>query len=291
LRIRPAESSDRQEVISFCVNTFSWGDYIDRVWDYWFRAGKLLVVEESGRKIAMSHVAVCPDEKSAWLEGVRVHPDYRRSKVATRLLAKMIEYGRKKGARQVSAIVYMTNLASQRMLEKNGFQIKSRWAYYSAAGKAPRKKSSARLATIDDLAGIWQYLQSSEVYSLSAKRYVKSWHWYTLDRKALRKFVMEKGVVVAGEPIGGVALVNRRGYWDKKSVLQIVYLDALSKSPLLQLVSFASNLYLDGEFEELQILCYDTERLTSYIEKSMIRDEEQFLLYNKVFTTRAVPSP
>ena len=290
MRIRTAKSSDRQEILSFCVSTFSWGDYIDRVWDYWFHSGKLLVVEESGRKIAMSHVAVCPDEKSAWLEGVRVHPEHRRSKVATRLLAKMIEYGRKEGARQASAIVDMTNLASQRMLEKNGFKITSRWAYYSAGGKARRKKSSARLATIDDLDRIWQYLQGSNIYNLSAKRYVKSWHWYTLDRKALRKFVMEKGVVVAGEPIEGVALVNRRGYWDKKSVLQIVYLDALSKSPLLHIVSFATNLYLDGDFEELQILCYDTERLTSYIEKFMIRDEEQFLLYNKVFTTRAVPS-
>jgi GNAT superfamily N-acetyltransferase len=290
LKIRIAKSSDREEILSFCVNTFSWGDYIDRVWDYWFHTGRLLVVEEGGRKIAMSHMAVCPDEKSVWLEGVRVHPDYRRSKVATRLLEKMIEYGRKKGARQASAIVDMTNTASQCMVEKNGFQIISRWAYYSAGGRPRRKKSCARLATASDLAGIWQYLQGSDIYRLSAKRYVKSWHWYALDRKALRDFVREKGVIVAGEPIAGVALINRRGYWDRKSVLQIVYLDAPSKGPLLHLVSFATNLYLDGGFEELQIVCHDSKRLTSFIEKSMIRDEEQFLLYNKVFTAKAVPS-
>jgi GNAT superfamily N-acetyltransferase len=290
LKIRPAKSSDREEILSFCVNTFSWGDYIDRVWDYWFHTGRLLVVEEGGRKIAMSHVAVCPDGKNVWLEGVRVHPDYRRSKVATRLLAKMIEYGRKKGARQASAIVDVTNIASQRMVEKNGFQIISRWAYYSAGGRLRCKKSSARLATTGDLAKIWQYLQGSDIYRLSAKRYVKSWHWYALDRKALRDFVREKGVIVAGEPIQGVALVNRRGYWDRKSVLQIVYLDALSKSSLLHLVSFATNLYLDGGFEELQIVCHDSKRLMSFIEKSMIRDEEQFLLYNKVFTAKAMPS-
>jgi hypothetical protein len=90
--------------------------------------------------------------------------------------------------------------------------------------------------------------------------------------------------------VDGVALVNRRGYWDRAKIMQIVYLDSASKSSLADLVSFATNMYLDGGFEELQIVCHDSRRLTSFIEKSMIKDEEQFLLYNKVFTARSTPS-
>ena len=281
MRIRAAKSSDRQEILSFCVNTFSWGDYIECVWDYWFRTGRLFVVEEDGRKIAMSHVALCPDGKSIWLEGVRVHPDYRRSKVAARLMEKMIGYGRKKGARQASAIVDVTNVASQRMLEKNGFEIISRWAYYGTDVKPARNKSAARLATDGDLAEIWQYLQHSDIYRLSAKRYVKSWHWYALDRNTLRGFTREKSVIVAGNPIDSVALINRRGYWDRDNVMQIVYLDSLSKSSLRHLISFATNMYVDGRVRELQILCHYSKVLTSSIERSKKRDEEQFLLYHK----------
>jgi ribosomal protein S18 acetylase RimI-like enzyme len=280
LKIRQAKSSDRGEILSFCVNTFSWGDYIDRVWDYWFRTGRLLVVEDGGKKVAMSHVAVCPDEKSVWLEGVRVRPDYRRSKIATRLMEEMLKYGRKSGATRASAIVDVTNAASQKMVEMNGFEVVSRWAYYSA-DKARRKKSAARIAASGDLPEIWRYLQESEIYRLSAKRYVKSWHWYSLDRKALRNFIKDKGVIVAGDPIAGVALVNRRGYWDRKNILQVVYLDALSKGSLQQLISLATNLYLDGGFSEFQIVCHDSRLLTSVIEKSMIKDEEQFLLYSR----------
>lgn len=290
MRIRPARSSDRKEILGFCVNMFSWGDYIDRVWDYWFRSGLLLVVEDGGRKIAMSHVAMCPDGKGMWLEGVRVHPDYRRSNIATDLIAKMIQYGLQKGARQASAIVDVTNVASQRMMEKNGFEIVSRWAYYVAGGRPRRKKSAARLATADELNDVWRYLQNSEIYRLSAKRYVKSWHWYALDKKVLRNFIKEKSVVVTGLPIDGVAIINRRGYWDRANTMQIVYLDSASPRSLRHLVSFTTNLYLDGGFGELQIVCHDSRRLTSLIEKSMIKDEEQFLLYNKVFTARAAPS-
>jgi len=290
LRIRQAKSSDMEEILSFCVNTFSWGDYIDRVWDYWYRSGRLLVVEDSGRKIAMSHVAVCPDGKGMWLEGVRVHPDYRRSRVATDLIARMIQYGLQKGARQASAIVDVTNVASQRMMEKNGFEIVSRWAYYVAGGRPRRIKSNARLATVTELDDVWHYLQNSEIYRLSAKRYVKSWHWYALDKKVLRNFIKEKSVAVTGRPIDGVAIINRRGYWDRANIMQIIYLDSASPRSLRHLVSFATNLYLDGGFGELQIVCHDSRRLTSLIEKSMIKDEEQFLLYNKVFTARAAPS-
>jgi GNAT superfamily N-acetyltransferase len=290
LKIRPAKKSDKEEILSFCVNTFSWGDYIHRVWDYWFKSGRLLVVENGKRKVGMSHVAVCPDGKSMWLEGVRVHPDYRRSKIATQLLEKMIEYGRRKGALQASAIVDVTNVASQRMMEKNGFAVVSRWAYYSAGGRPRRKESSARLATAAELEDIWGYLQRSKIYRLSAKRYVKSWHWYTLDKKALRDFIRDKSVIVAGRPVDGIAIVNRRGCWDRKNILQVVYLDAASAGPLGHLVSFVTNMYLDGGFREFQLVCHDSKRLTSFIEKFMTKDEEQFLLYNKVFRVKPVSS-
>jgi ribosomal protein S18 acetylase RimI-like enzyme len=290
LKIRPARKSDREEILGFCVNTFSWGDYIDRVWDHWYGSGRLLVVEQGGRKIGMSHVAICPGGRGMWLEGVRVHPDHRRSRIATELIEKMIQYGRHRGARQASAIVDVTNVASQRMMEKNGFAVISRWAYYRVGGRPKRGRSEARLATIDELEGIWRYLQNSEIYSLSAKRYVKSWHWYPLDRKTLGNFVKEKSVVLTGRPIDGVAIINRHGYWDRTTVLQIVYLDAASDSALANLVSFATNLYLDGGFEEFQLVCHDSRRLTSFIEKFMIKDEEQFLLYNKVFTAKGAPS-
>jgi len=290
LKIRPARKSDKEEILTFCVNTFSWGDYIDRVWDYWFKTGRLLVVEDSGRRIGMSHVAICPAGRGIWLEGVRVHPDFRRSKIATQLLEKMIEYGLRNGARQASAIVDVTNVASQKMLEKIGFSVISKWTYYRVEGRPRKTGSKARLATAGELDDIWNYLQNSEIYSLSARRYVKSWHWYPLDKRALKNFIRDERVIMTGRPVGGLAIINKQGYWDKTNILQIVYLDAASAGALGQLVSFVTNIYLDGGFEGLQLVSHDSKRLTSFVEKFMVKDEEQFLLYNKVFRAKAMPS-
>jgi N-acetylglutamate synthase-like GNAT family acetyltransferase len=286
IMIRPARKSDKDEILSFCVNTFRWGDYINRVWDYWYaeKNSQLFVVESGSEKIAMSHVAICPEGKGIWVEGIRVHPDHRRSYIATTLLAKMLEYGRRKGAQEASAIVDATNFASQRMMEKNGFRVVSKWMYYNSVGTPRHQESNARIANADDIDDIWQYLQQSKIYRLSGKRYVKSWHWYAFDRRALLNFVKEERVIVTSLPIDGIAIINKHGYWDRTNILQIVYLDIASASSLRHLVSFITNLYLDGKFDSLQLVCYDSKRVTSFINKFVIKEEEeQFLLYNKQF--------
>ena len=33
IKIRTATKADKEEILSFCSNTFSWGDYIDQVWE------------------------------------------------------------------------------------------------------------------------------------------------------------------------------------------------------------------------------------------------------------------
>ncbi len=291
IKIRRAKKSDKKQILSFCYNTFSWGDYIDQVWDFWYsdKSGLLLVAESCNERIALSHVAVCPYKKGIWLEGVRVHPSYRRSQVATKLVEKMIEYGKKKGAHQASAIVASGNIASQRMMEKNGFEVVARWAYYSTDNrKMQEQKSEAKLATNEEFESIWRYLEKSEIYHLSAKRYVKSWHWYMLDRKALKSFINERRVVImVGKPldiIEGVAIINKGGYWNKTNILQITYLDSASESSLKHLISFAINMYIDGKFDRMQVLCHDSKSMTSFVEKFMREEQEQFLLYNKIFT-------
>ena len=283
MKVRAARRQDREHVLAFCKHTFSWGDYIDRVWDTWFSAknGKLLVAEHGSRPVAMSHVALCSGN-FAWLEGVRVHPDFRRSGVATELLVRMLAHAGRLGARQASAIVAVNNTASQRMMEKNGFTVMSNWAYYSTEAKLGNRKTAARLARRGDLPAIWDYLKQSRIYRQSARRYVRSWQWYTLDKKALRQLVKEERVAVAGAPVNGIAIINNDGYWDRTDVLQVVYLD--SEKSARDLLSFAINLYGRGEFSRLHVLCHESRHLTSMVEKFKVKESERFLLYSKVIT-------
>jgi ribosomal protein S18 acetylase RimI-like enzyme len=290
MKIRPAKSSDKNEILGFCTNTFSWGDYINQVWDYWFfdNNGRLFVAEDKGKRIGVSHVAICPGGRSAWLEGVRVHPEYRRSKIATALLSAMLAFARNNGARQASAIVSNTNIPSQKMMEKNGFTEVSRWVYYSIDRKFEEQQTDARLAYVADLDDIWNYLvERSRIYRLSAETYVNAWHWYPLDKSALQKLIQEKSVVVTGfRDIDGVIIINSKGYWKRADVLQVVYVDSESKKALQDLVAFAINAYGRGEYTNMHLLCYNSKSITNVL-KIFTKEEnsELFLLYRKNIIT------
>lgn len=286
IAIRDALEADRIPILSFCANTFTWGDYIDQVWDLWFhnKHSRMLVADSNGMQVGLAHVTSCPDSQSVWLEGVRVHPSYRRSKIASRLIDEMLKFGLENGAADAHAIVAKDNIGSQRMMGKAGFAAISEWSYYATSSKLARKPSTARLASPDDLDAVMQYLETSRIYAQSAKKYVRSWHWYTLDRAALQELVNEGRVVVSGKPVAGISVINKQGYWNRKNILQIVYLDSHDASILCDLLGFVTNLYVDRKYERLHVLCQHDKQMISIIEGFQIQESEQFLLYSKVFS-------
>jgi GNAT superfamily N-acetyltransferase len=298
--VRTAKKSDKEEVLKFCSNTFEWGDYIDQVWDIWSADphSKLYVVVHNERSknnnnfpVAISHGIICPRKRQIWLEGIRVHPDHRRKRIATALIAKMLQFGMRQGAIEASAVVATDNIGSRLMLENNGFSVISRWVYYAGThktvGSSRIRHTNARVASLEDLNDICNYLTDSPIYKLSGKRYVKAWRWYFLNRNTLRHFIKKRNLIVTGYPSpNGIALLNRRGYWHGRDALQIVYLDSLSKSSLQNLVAFLTNLRIsstkpppNSHSYVLQLLSYQSEHLSVVMKNFNIKESEQFLLY------------
>jgi ribosomal protein S18 acetylase RimI-like enzyme len=315
MRFRPVRQSDVKDIIKFCRNTFSWGDYIPEVLERWRTDpnGRLFLAEykkgNHGRNtdvstvtIGISHVIICHKKELAWIEGIRIHPRYRRIKAATGLIKKMLRYAKQQGTPEISAIVGIDNAASQNLLKENGFKVISQWSYYICKKNNNQaiRKTSARVASPKDVDKIWHYLKNSRIYRLSGRRYADSWRWYRFGRNVLKKFVREKRLIVAGNGIiTGVVVLNKSEYWDKSNVLEIIYLDSLYASSLEDLVSFSINLlYVHSRvhthapnykcndngyscFERLQVLAYKTDQLSLTMKNFNIKESEQFLLYQK----------
>ena len=352
MKIRLARKSDKDTILRFCTDTFTWGDYIDRVFDIWYQepSGEFLIAEENDDKvdrnrnensvlepnrqsnidddsttnittnlitntatnvqpIALSHVILCPNEKRVWMEGIRVKQTYRRNKVATTLIDEMLEFGRRMGATEASAIISVNNTASRSLFERKGFNIVSRWGYYnihlhgnkynqisiSNRGKKIRK------AAIEDLDNVWDYLQCSETYRLSGKTYFEAWRWYYLNYEKIVDFIRHHNIIIIenDNTIEGVAIINYTGSWDKTDVFQIVYLDSTSTSKLQGLLFYCIDLYTvsllnnkknyDNDnvrshyhhnSNQLQVISYQTNGLSEIMNNFEITDSAQFLLYD-----------
>ncbi len=85
MKIRKAKPSDKAQVLDFCKFTFSWGDYIAEVWDYWILEGNLLVLTIKDIPVGICH-SFLTDPNEIWIEGIRVDKNFRRKSIATKMI-------------------------------------------------------------------------------------------------------------------------------------------------------------------------------------------------------------
>ena len=58
-------------ILKFCKNTFSWGDYIKDVWDYWLNDGNLFVIQKD---VSRWYLPWCIlSNNQLWIEGIRIN--------------------------------------------------------------------------------------------------------------------------------------------------------------------------------------------------------------------------
>ena len=128
--IRFAEPKDKDFVIEFTKHTWEHGDYIEDVWDTWINdtVGKLFVAEVDKKPVGIMHVAFLTPEY-AWLEGARVHPDYRGRGIATELNKACMKWAKENGAKKIGLITAETNYPAHKASEKVGMKKVAQWVF------------------------------------------------------------------------------------------------------------------------------------------------------------------
>ena len=307
IKFRVATPYDKDYVLDFCKKTFSWGDYIDRVWDIWIRESNsifLVAVNESNieKPIAISHGILIP-ERTVWIEGIRVDFNYRSQRLATNMFLHILEYARKKGALYSSAIVSINNDASKGLMEKLGFKIISRWIYISIKpivlpdlDNTTTIAYNSKVAKGSDYQQIHDFLNHPGIFKLSRKKFVNSWRWHDLTEYTLKKMINNKQVIIFDNnddnyndkkenKIRGIAIIDKEGYWNSQNIFQIIYIDADSDEILLSLVIKCLELATsskENKYERVQIFTPSPIKDNSLLfQKFNINFSEQFLLYHK----------
>jgi len=305
-KFRVATPHDKDYVLTFCEKTFSWGDYIDRVWDIWIRESNsifLVAVNESNieKPIAISHGILIP-ERTVWIEGIRVDSNYRSQRLATNMFLHILEYARKKGALYSSAIVSTNNDASKGLMKKLGFKMISIWTYISIKPLVlpdldnTTTAYNSKVAKLSDYQHILNFLNHPSIFKLSRKKFVNSWRWHDLTEYTLKKMINNKQVIIFDSnddnyndkkenKIRGIAIIDKEGYWNSQNIFQIIYIDADSDETLLSLVikclelASSSN---ENKYERVQIFTPSPIIDNSLLfQKFNINFSEQFLLYHK----------
>jgi GNAT superfamily N-acetyltransferase len=93
LVVRDLESTDREDVLEISKHIWDGHDYIPQALDIWLNDDEChtLVAETDGKVVGIANMRVIDQGKTGWMEGLRVHPDYRGKGIANILTDEIVK--------------------------------------------------------------------------------------------------------------------------------------------------------------------------------------------------------
>jgi len=171
-------------VEALCAQIWGGEDYVPEVWDAWLAdpEGELSVVELDGRVVALAKLSHIADDEW-WLEGMRVHPNYRHLGVSRLLQAHQLEVAERLGVGVVRFATASYNRPIHRNALRDGFRRVVEFRRWSADA-LPGPQALRCLGT-EDLEAAWDLIEGSPVQQASGGLYETYWRWQQLTKDRL----------------------------------------------------------------------------------------------------------
>lgn len=142
--LRPARVEDHDDIVAFTRDTWperELEDYLPRTFRAWAEsdddATRTLVADDGGDAVGVIQ-GVHLTGREAWVQALRVHPDYRDRGLARRLTDAILSWARERGAVVCRNLVFSWNVASLSLARSLGFDpaTEFRWARIDADADA-----------------------------------------------------------------------------------------------------------------------------------------------------------
>jgi GNAT superfamily N-acetyltransferase len=143
MKLRPARVDDHDDVVAFTRDTWpdrELEDYLPRTFREWAASdddAKRTLVADDGHAVGVIQ-GVHLSDREAWVQGLRVHPDYRDQGLARQLTNAILSWARDRGAVVCRNLVFSWNVASLSLARGLGFApaTEFRWARIEADADA-----------------------------------------------------------------------------------------------------------------------------------------------------------
>ena len=234
MEIREAKISDKTSILKFCKNTFSWGDYIEKVWSSWLEEGSLFLFEKK------SPVGICHafySQNQIWIEGIRIDPNHRREMIASKLVIHAESIGKKNQKLFSYMLIDTENKNSISMADSLNYEKFQTWNYYSLI---PKKNSNFKI----------EFEKSSNIDIFDF--YVDSWRWIKTNEKLLNNLSSQKKIIKSN--LNGKISAAIIGNYKHIDNTLIVTLFSGSSDTLSNILSYLQNFGFENNYERIQIL-------------------------------------
>ncbi len=130
--IRPLRETDRDDILDIAKYTWEGHDYLPHSFESWLKDknSHTAAIELDGRVIALANLRVIEDGMTGWMEGLRVHPDYRGKGLARILTNHVVQTAVELKLQRIRYTTATDNLESLHLGESVGMSRKFDLAIY-----------------------------------------------------------------------------------------------------------------------------------------------------------------
>lgn len=216
VEVRAARPSDAESMLAITRTVWEGHDYVPLVWNRWLadRSGVLMTASIDEEVVGLQHVGLQPDG-DAWLEGIRVAEGARGRGVGKALVDRGVDWARDMGCAVARMAVSSDNGPSNRLSEKAGFDIVSRFDTMRAEPGGVVTATSVRIAQPFEERRVLDLMESAG-YRYPAD-YTEGWTAYRLTRERLRLLLATHAVLIAGT-VGDEAVVIATASSERPSI-------------------------------------------------------------------------
>jgi GNAT superfamily N-acetyltransferase len=262
--------------MSFIKDVWGGHDYIPSVWDEWIRdkSAKMFVIVADGTPVAMNRIRFLGDG-SAWFEGARVHPAYRRMGLASMLGDNAMEVAAKKGAQVFRLTTGSRNKASQGQIAKMGFREVARFSVYEPEkGRRFHASAGVRIANRGDLGAVMRSIEESIEYRLGGGSLWDGFAVVSLTPAVVVKTINEGSVFLCDSSVA----IHRPGREGRETWNQIGY---ISGNPASAVKLTSSIFALRGRFDWLFAVVPQGSPLVGAMKRYGLRRSHSMVLFER----------
>ena len=277
VKIRKAKPSDKAPILEISKKIWSGHDYLPEVLDDWLadKNARLFVATVNGKTVGVAHASL-QTPHIAWLEGVRIHEQYRGLGIAGKLNKALVEWARRRGARVARLSTGSRNHASRKHLQKIGFPViqtfqrldTTRGLRVRPAGVTKARRSAKPL---------WSWLRQRPNFAENHAMYSDGWTWYPLTLQTLRKLMSQ----------GRVFITSKNGQLssccillDEDRILTMGF-SAGERGDILKLSRMLRFLLVQKSREKVRVLLPSKSSLILAMELSGFEKTAKILVYEK----------
>ena len=244
MNVTKATNNEKQAVLEFCKNTFSWGDYINEAWDSWIKEGNFLIIHENNQPVAICHASIYKEGKQVWIEGIRVNEKFRRRGYASKLVSESEKIGKQNDCEVAYMIIASTNQKSLELARKLGYENFETWNFYSLELKKITSKPKIKFVNYEKK--LPPVIFSSNFF------YVNSWRWLPLDDIAKHSLAKSKQIIYSenNNLIDNVAVISESTYFGKTLLVTIIS----CSDKLQEIFSYIQYFAHNNNYTRIQVL-------------------------------------